>query len=255
MALEILTIPCLSDNYAFLAHDPATGTVALVDAPEAGPVQAALSRRGWTLDLILLTHHHHDHVGGVAELRESQGARVVGAKADTHRLPRLDTAVAEGDQVPVGESAGVVIDVSGHTLGHIAFHFPDSRAVFTGDSLMAMGCGRVFEGTPGQMWRSLRKLMDLPPDTLVYSGHEYAAANARFAVTVDSANPRLAERIAGIESARAAAEPTVPSVLAEELATNPFLRARDADMKAALGMAEKADAEVFAEIRGRKDRF
>lgn len=255
MALEILTIPCLSDNYAFLLRDAATGTVALVDAPEAAPIQQVLARNGWSLDLVLLTHHHNDHVEGLEALLAVHDAKVVGSKADAGRLPKLDMALDEGDTVQIGASEGIVIDVPGHTVGHIAYHFPGSKAVFTADSLMAMGCGRLFEGSAEQMWRSLSKLMALAPDTLVYSGHEYTAANARFARSVDSGNEALKKRIAAIEAARKSGTPTVPSMLSEEIVTNPFLRARDADMKASLGMAGRKDAEVFAELRKRKDRF
>lgn len=253
MPLEIVTIPCLKDNYAFLAHDPATGATACVDVPEAAPILAALAQRGWRLAEIFLTHHHWDHIDGVADLVAATGARVTGAAADAHRLPPLDRAVAEGDSVSIGAVAGRVIDVSGHSVGHIALAFPG--AVFTGDSLMALGCGRLFEGTPAQMWDSLSKLAALPPDTLVCSGHEYTQSNARFAMTIEPGNPALISRVGRIEDARSAGGPTVPSVLAEELATNPFLRAHLPEIKAALGMETAGDAAVFAEIRGRKDRF
>lgn len=255
MPLEIVTVPCLADNYAFLLHESASGATALVDAPEAGPVLAALKERGWALAEIFVTHHHHDHVGGIAEIVAATGARVTGAAADAHRLPPLDRAVAEGDSVTVGAGTGHVIDVSGHTVGHIAFHFPGAAAVFTGDSLMALGCGRLFEGSAPLMWESLQKLAVLPPETLVCSGHEYTASNARFALTIEPGNPALISRSEEIAAARAAGRPTVPSSLVAELATNPFLRANLPGVKAAIGMADAEDAEVFAEIRARKDRF
>ncbi|MGG7645977.1 hydroxyacylglutathione hydrolase [Rhodovulum sp. YNF3179] len=255
MPLEIVTVPCLSDNYAYLAHDPATGETAVVDVPEAAPIRAALAERGWQLGTILITHHHADHVDGVEDLRRETGARVVGARADAHRLPPLDTAVAEGDSVAVGAETGEVIDVSGHTVGHIAFHFPASHAVFTADSLMALGCGRVFEGTAPMMWESLSKLAALPGDTLVYSGHEYTAKNAEFARTIEPDNAQLKSRCEAVEAARADGRPTVPSKLSEERATNPFLRAALPEVKTAIGMTDAAEAEVFAEIRKRKDRF
>ncbi|MBE0454697.1 MAG: hydroxyacylglutathione hydrolase [Roseovarius sp.] len=255
MALQILTIPCLSDNYAFLAHDPATGATAAVDVPEAAPVLAALREQGWTLSDVVLTHHHADHIQGLDALLSEAPARVIGAATDAHRLPPLDLAVTEGDTIGIGAETGHVIDVSGHTMGHIALHFPASAAVFTADSLMALGCGRVFEGTMHQMHASLGKLATLPPATTVYSGHEYTAANARFALTIDPDNPRLHDRVAAVESARAQGRPTVPSRLDEELATNPFLRADDPAIRARLGMEEAADADVFAEIRRRKDHF
>lgn len=253
--VQIVTLPCLTDNYAFLLHDPGSDSTVLVDAPEAGPVKAALDARGWRLTDILLTHHHWDHTDGVAELRITTGAKVWGAKADAARLPPLDHALAEGDTVEIGALKGHVIDVSGHTIGHIAFHFPALDAVFTADSLMALGCGRLFEGTPAQMWDSLSKLMRLPDETMVYSGHDYVDANARFALTIEPDNPNLTERMAQTDAAHAAGEPVVPSSMAMERATNPFLRAALPDVKARLNMSEASDADVFAEIRGRKDRF
>lgn len=255
MPLELITIPCLSDNYAYLLHDAATGDTALVDAPEAGPILSALSSRGWRLGQILITHHHADHIDGVADIVAATGARVLGAAADAHRLPRLDRALSEGDSVAVGGEEGRVIDVSGHTVGHIAFHFPQSAMVFTADSLMAAGCGRLFEGTPAQMWDSLSKLAALPPETLVCSGHEYTASNIRFALSLEPANPDLILRSERVALARGDGRPTVPSTLSEELATNPFLRAKLPQMKAAIGRASASDAEAFAEIRARKDRF
>ncbi len=255
MSLQILTIPCLSDNYAYLAHDPNTGQTACVDVPEAAPILKALEEKAWTLSHVLLTHHHADHVQGLAEVLASAPAQVVGAAADAHRLPTLDIAVAEGDTISIGDQVGEVLEVSGHTVGHIAFHFPGSKAAFTADSLMALGCGRVFEGTMPQMWESLQKLAALPPETLIYSGHEYTAANARFALSVDPANGMLLSRANAIEAARAKGQPTVPSALAEELATNPFLRVQDPAIQAHLGMTGAGPARVFAEIRTRKDCF
>jgi hydroxyacylglutathione hydrolase len=255
MTLEIVTIPCLADNYAFLLRDQATGKVALVDAPESHPIQKALQDRGWKLDMVLLTHHHYDHVDGLPELVAEYHPQVVGAKVDANRLPPLDLALNEGDTFSVGESEGHIIDVSGHTIGHIAFHFPSANAVFTADSLMALGCGRLFEGTPELMWTSLSKLAALPAGTIVYSGHEYTASNAKFALTVEPENTALQARAADITAKRAAGIPTVPSTLAEELATNPFLRAHLPEMKSAVGMEGATDVEVFATIRKQKDNF
>lgn len=255
MTLQIETIPCLSDNYAYLAHDPATGETAVVDVPEAAPVLEALAKKNWHATHVLITHHHADHVQGLPELLAQHDAKVVGHAADASRLPPLDHAVNEGDTVKIGGETGHVMDVSGHTVGHIAFHFPDSKVVFTADSLMALGCGRVFEGTMPQMWESLSKLAALPPDTMICSGHEYTAANARFALTIEPDNPALISRAEAVDAARKKGRPTVPSLLSEELATNPFLRAADPGVQAHLGMIGANPAEVFAEIRKRKDNF
>lgn len=255
MAIEIVTIPCLEDNYTFLIHDDATGTTALVDAPEAAPILEVLEARGWSLDMVLLTHHHWDHVDGLAALQEKFSPKVVGATADAHRLPTLDLAVAEGDTVQIGSSFAHVLDVSGHTVGHIAFHMPDAHAVFTADSLMALGCGRLFEGTPAQMWDSLQKLMALPAETIVYSGHEYTTANGKFALSVEPNNSDLVARIADVAAARAAGQPTVPSALSLELATNPFLRGHSAEIQQNVGLEGADPGEAFARVRAAKDNF
>ena len=255
MPLEIVTVPCLKDNYAFLAHDAATGATAVVDVPAAAPVLNALARHGWKASHILITHHHDDHIAGLKALAAATGARVIGAAADAHRLPRLDETVAEGDTIRLGMEEGKVIEVPGHTVGHVAYHFPGSAVVFTGDSLMALGCGRVFEGTMAQMWASLSKLAALDPGTLICSGHEYTQSNARFALTIEPGNAALQARAESVAAAGAEGRPTVPSRLAEELATNPFLRAGRPEVKRAMGMEGAPDAEVFAAIRRAKDRF
>ncbi len=256
MPLELLTIPARSDNYAFIVHDNASGATAVIDVPDAEPVQEALADRGWNLTEIWLTHHHDDHVEGVAPLKAIYPqARVYGAAADAHRLPELDQQLKDGDAYSFGGEVVQILDVSGHTVGHIAFYMPGSGYVFTADSLMALGCGRVFEGTFPQMWESLSKLAALPPETTVCSGHEYTAANAKFALTIEPENEELKFRADAIAKARAEGIPTVPSLLSDELATNPFLRASQPSVKAALGLQDASDAEVFAEIRQRKDRF
>ena len=255
MPLELVTVPCLADNYAYLIHDADTGQTAVIDVPETGPILAALSARQWRLTDILITHHHSDHIQGVDPLRAATGAMVLGAAGDAHRLPRLDLALTEADSFSIGREFARVIDVPGHTLGHIAFHFPDSRLAFTADSLMAGGCGRLFEGTPAQMHASLAKLAQLPPDTLICSGHEYTASNLRFAATLEPDNPQLTSRIAAVAVKRAQGEPTVPVSLAEELATNPYLRAHLPALKSAVGLPDADDVMVFAEIRARKDKF
>jgi len=251
--ISVVTVPCLSDNYAYLVHNDATGETALVDAPEARPILKELSARKWQLDTILLTHHHADHVMGVGELRRRFGSKVVGHHRDAHRLPRLDLAVSDGETIQVCGRRFSVLDVSGHTVGHIAFI--TEGAAFTADSLMALGCGKVFEGTFSMMWNSLQKLAKLPSDTLIFSGHEYTLSNARFALSVEPANKALLARVEEVKARRGAGLPTVPSELSVELATNPFLRARLPEVKALLGMSSASDSEVFGEVRTRKDRF
>lgn len=253
MTLELVTLACLTDNYAFLLHDAETGQTAAIDVPDAAPILAELHRRGWRLTDILLTHHHDDHIQGVAPLRVATGARVTGARADTQRLPPLDRAVAEGDDVALGGHSLRVIEVPGHTVGHIAY-VTDGYA-FTGDSLMAGGCGRLFEGSAAQMWDSLQKLARLPDETWVCSGHEYTAANLRFAASLDPQNAALKGRIAKVAAARAEGRATVPSRLGGEKATNIFLRAAAPEVRAAVGLPLAPEAEVFAELRARKNRF
>lgn len=255
MPLEIVTIPCLRDNYAFLAHDKTTGETAVIDVPEAAPIAAALAQRGWKLSHVLLTHHHADHVDGLAALLADHPAQVLGAAADAHRLPPLDRALTEGDTITIGSDTGTVIDVSGHTVGHIAFYFAASAVVFTADSLMAMGCGRLFEGTPAQMYASLGKIAALPGDTLVCSGHEYTASNAKFALSIEPQNAALISRIEKIETARAQGRPTVPSVLSNERATNPFLRCDSPEIQANLDLSGADPVTVFTALRRRKDSF
>ena len=255
MPLDLVTVPCLSDNYAFLLHDDQSGETALIDVPEAAPILAALNARGWKLSEVWITHHHDDHVQGLAAVLAQHPARVRGAQADTHRLPPLDIAHRDGDRFEFSGHNVDVMDVSGHTTGHIAYYVADATAAFTADSLMALGCGRLFEGTAEQMWRSLSKLAALPPETQICSGHEYTASNAKFALTIDPDNPQLISRKEAIDAARAAGSPTVPSTLAAELETNPFLRPSNPVIRALLDMKEASDAEVFAEIRARKDAF
>ena len=243
---EIVTIRCLKDNYAYLLH--ADGRTALFDAPEAEPILAALAERGWGLDQILLTHHHDDHIRAVPALVAVTGAKVTGARADAHRLPPLDVAVAPGQITDAAGLPATVIDVSGHTVGHIAFHVPDADAAFTGDSLMAIGCGRIFEGDASMMWDSLQRLDALPADTLICSGHDYCAGNSAFALSVDPENNDLLDRM---QATAAATRPCAPATLAEERATNPFLRA--AQLAASLGA--DSPAQAFALLRAMKDRF
>lgn len=239
--LEVVAVPVLADNYAWLLRDAASGTVAVVDPGEAGAVEAALAARGWRPALILLTHHHADHVGGAAALRAAHGAAVVGAAADAHRLPPLDRAVRPGETVAVGDTVAEVIDTPGHTRGHIAYHFPAAAVLACGDTLFSLGCGRMFEGTAEVFFATLRRLAALPDETLLLCGHEYTAANARFALTVEPDNAALQGRAAEVEALRAAGRPTLPVPLGREKQANPFLRA--------------ADAAAFARLRAAKDAF
>jgi hydroxyacylglutathione hydrolase len=253
--LEIELVPCLKDNYAYLLHDPATGSTGIVDPSEAEPVLKALARKGWKLTHILNTHHHWDHTGGNPELKAKTGAQVVGPKADETRIPEIDLALEDGARWKLGEAEAHIIFIPGHTRGHIAFHFPESKAVFCGDTLFAIGCGRMFEGTAPQMWTSLSKLRALPPETRVYCGHEYTQANARFALTVEPDNAKLRARAAKVDAARAKNLPTIPSTIGEERETNPFLRADQPALAATLGLTGADPATVFAEVRRRKDNF
>ena len=253
MPLEILTVPCLSDNYAYVIHGD--DGVCLVDAPEAGPIVDALDAKGWSLDVVMLTHHHRDHVDATEDLRKRFGCKVIGPMAEKEKLPPLDWAVCEGNNGGNGDAYTEILDVPGHTLGHIAFHFPRANALFSADSLMALGCGRLFEGTPEMMYNSLQKMAALPPETMIYSGHEYTLGNARFAMTIEPDNQALQARVAAITAARDAGQPTVPVTLAEELATNPFLRCHIPAVKAAVGLEGANPEQVFAEVRARKDSF
>lgn len=253
--LKIHLFKCLSDNYGVLIHDPASGATASIDAPEEAPIVAALDETGWTLSHVLVTHHHSDHTGAIPALKSRFGATVVGNRADASRIPGLDETVDDGGTYDFAGHVAQVFDTSGHTVGHIAYYFADDGVCFAGDTLFTLGCGRVFEGTMAQMWRSLNKFRDLPPETKVYCGHEYTQANARFALSVDPDNTVLKARAATIDSLRARQAPTVPTTIGEELKTNPFLRPDDPAIRAHLGMKDASEAEVFAEIRRRKDNF
>lgn len=253
--LEIVQLPVLNDNYVYLVRDSATGRTAVVDPAVSEPVIDALEQRGWRLDVILNTHHHGDHVGGNRDLIARYGATVVGARNDRARIPGITIEVGQGDRYALGDSVAQVFDVPGHTSGHIAYWFADSAALFCGDTLFALGCGRLFEGSAEQMWSSLVQLKALPGDTRVYCAHEYTQSNARFALSVDGDNAALRARSGEIDRLRAAAKPTVPSTIAEENATNPFLRADTPALAAAVGMRGAAPAQVFGEIRKRKDTF
>jgi len=253
--LEIYQIPCLQDNYGFLVHDPETGATATIDTPEVAPINQALAAKGWRLTHILNTHHHFDHAGGNEELKARWNCQVVGAAIDAERIPGIDVALADGDTLTLGSKQARIIEVPGHTSGHIAYYFAADEVAFVGDTLFALGCGRLFEGTPEQMSESLGKIMALPDATTVYCAHEYTEANAAFAVTMEPANPGLQQRVKEIQSLRAAGEPTVPTSIGLERATNPFVRSDSAELQAVLNLSGADEVAVFAETRRRKDHF
>ncbi len=253
--LRIHQIPCLQDNYGYLIHAPQSGLTAAIDTPDADAILQALRDTGWRLDYILNTHHHADHAGGNLALKAATGCRIVGARADASRIPGIDIRLADGDQFDFGGHIARVVETPGHTVGHICYVFDADRAAFVGDTLFSLGCGRLFEGTPAQMWHSLQQLMALPPDTRVYCAHEYTANNGRFALTVEPGNPALQARMAEVTRLRAAGQPTVPSTIGLEKATNPFLRPDSPEIRAMLGLAAAPDVEVLAETRRKKDRF
>lgn len=252
-ALEIEIVPCLKDNYAYLIRDAAAGLCAVVDPSEPEPVKAALARRGLKLTHVLNTHHHWDHTGGNLALKEAFGAEVVGPGKDRERIAGIDSGVDETTNWRFGARDVRVLEIPAHTKAHIAFVFDD--AAFTGDTLFAMGCGRLFEGTPAMMWTSLSKLARLPDATRVYCGHEYTMNNGRFALTLEPKNAALAERMRTVEATRAKNQPTIPSTIGLEKATNPFLRPSSPEIRRTLKMENADDVSVFGEMRKRKDSF
>jgi hydroxyacylglutathione hydrolase len=246
---------CRSDNFGVLIHDPDTGETASIDAPEEEPIRQKLNELGWPLTHILTTHRHADHVEGNVNLKQRFGATIIGPAAEADRIPGIDRTVGDGDVFAFAGRDVHVIATPGHTSGHVCYHIPQDGLLFAADTLFALGCGRLFEGSADDMWTSLRKLMALPDETTVYCGHEYTLSNARFAVTVDPDNAGLAGRLEEIERLRADGRPTLPTTLGLEKTTNPFLRPDDAGIRRTLGMEDATDTEVFAEIRKRKDRF
>jgi hydroxyacylglutathione hydrolase len=251
--LEIHQFPCLSDNFGVLIHDP-SGATASIDAPEAKAVEAALEEKGWKLTHIFTTHHHGDHTGGNLALKRAWSATVVGPRGEAAKIPGLDTAVSGGDSFRFGSFEVGVLDTPGHTTGHITYHIPEAGVAFVGDTLFAIGCGRIIEGNAPMMWGSLQKLKSLPAATRVYCGHEYTKANAAFALTIEPENAALRARAKEVDAVRAAGRATLPTTIALELETNPFLRPHVAEIQRLLGLVGRPDWEVFAEIRARKDR-
>ena len=253
--LVIHQFPCLADNYGFLVHDTATGATATIDTPDAVEINRQLNAKNWRLSDIFNTHWHSDHTGGNVALKRQWGCKISGPAGEAARIPGLDVALTEGDQVTLGDQAAAVWQTPGHTAGHIIFHFAKAKAAFVGDTLFALGCGRLFEGTPEQMWASLLALRALPDDTRIYCAHEYTEANAAFAITAEPGNPALKARYEQIKTLRRAGQPTVPTTIGVEKATNPFLRADIPAVQAAMNLEKAEASDVFAEIRRRKDAF
>lgn len=253
--LDIEQFICRSDNYGVLIHDPESALTAAIDAPDANAIEAALKRRGWTLDFIFTTHHHLDHVEGNEQLKARFGVSIIGPKAEESKIPGIDRTVQDGDEFTFGLFRVKVISTPGHTAGEISFYLPEAKVVFTGDTLFALGCGRLFEGTPATMFQSLQKLVALPGDTAVYCGHEYTESNARFALTIDPDNSALKERAQEIGRLRAADKMTLPSSIALEMATNPFLRWHDSRIRARLGMQNATDDAVLQKSASAKIYF
>lgn len=254
MTAEIRVLTCLTDNFGYLIHDSATKATASIDAPEAGPIVKALEQEGWRLTDILITHHHADHVGGVAELKQRYGCRVVAPQDKAVGIANTDLRVSNGDVVKVGSLLARVLETPGHTLDHIAYVFDSEKALFAADTLFSIGCGRVFEGNYPMMWESLQKLKALPDDFKLYCGHEYTASNVKFALTIEPDNAALQARAAEVARLRAANQPTIPSLLGEEKRANVFLRADDPSVAAKLHMKGASAAQVFGELRERKNK-
>ena len=254
MAAEIRAFTCLSDNFGYLIHDPTTRATASIDAPEAAPIIRALEREGWTLTDILVTHHHHDHVGGIGELKQKYGCRVVAPHDKTAKIADVDLRVGNGDVVKIGDLLARVLETPGHTLDHISYVFDADKALFAADTLFSIGCGRVFEGNYPMMWESLLKLRALPDDFRLYCGHEYTASNVKFALNVEPDNAALQARAEEVTRLRAAGKPTIPSLLGEEKKANVFLRADDPSVAIKLRMKGAGAADVFGELRERKNK-
>jgi hydroxyacylglutathione hydrolase len=252
--LDIHQFPCLSDNYGVLIRDAEAGVTAAIDAPDARQVAAALAEKGWRLTHILTTHHHGDHTAGNLPLKAETMCTIIGPRGEAAKVPGIDTQVGEGDTFKFGAFEVRVLDTPGHTAGHISYWIPSAGVAFVGDTLFAIGCGRVIEGNAEMMWNSLRKLMALPRETLVYCGHEYTQSNARFALTIEPENAALVKRAREVDQLRAAGKPTLPTNIGIELETNPFLRPGVPAIQQRLGMAGKPDWQIFGEIRERKNR-
>lgn len=253
--IQIYMFPCLSDNYGYLIHDAVHDVTAAIDTPSAAAIRAALEQQGWRLTHIFNTHHHADHAGGNLELKAATGCQIIGPRADAVRIPGIDVEYGDGDSFLFGEHPVRVFDTPGHTTGHIVYHLPEDAVAFVGDTLFSLGCGRLFEGTPEQMWSSLQKLMRWPDDTALYCAHEYTQANARFALTVEPGNAALVARSKAVDELRERDTPTVPTTLELEKATNPFLRPSSPEIQRTVGCDGSDLVEVFARVRALKDSF
>ena len=254
MTLEIELVPCLTDNYAVLVHDPASGQTACIDAPDARPIQTALAAKQWQLTHLFITHRHHDHVAGLDLLKNHFGAKVYGPAKESQHIPGLDVTLSEGDSFEFAGRQVNVIETPGHTMGHICYYWPEDDLLFAGDTLFVIGCGRLFEGTPEDMWQSLTKLATLPAKTTVYCGHEYTLSNAEFASKLEPNNIELQTRLIDIRAKRMKNEPTLPSTIKLEQKTNPFLRPASSEIRNQLGLQSATDVQVFAAIRKQKDQ-
>ncbi len=251
--LEVHQFICRSDNFAVLVHAPEAGLTAAIDAPDANAIEAALAEKGWRLTHILTTHHHGDHTAGNEALKAAHGCKIIGPRPEEARIPGIDEAVGDGDVFEFAGHDVRVYETPGHTAGHVSYFFEEARLAFVGDTLFSLGCGRLFEGTAETMWQSLSKLKGLPGDTKVYCGHEYTLSNAEFALTIEPENAALKARAEEVRALRAEGKPTLPTTVAQECATNPFLRPDSPEIRARLSMPDAPDWEVFGEIRRRKD--
>ncbi|MBK8814342.1 MAG: hydroxyacylglutathione hydrolase [Methylococcaceae bacterium] len=253
--LEIVTLPVLTDNYIYIVHDPVSKETVLIDPALSEPVLNVLNENGWRLNYILNTHHHSDHVGGNLQIKHQTGCKIIGAKADWERIPGIDCGVDEGDTLKLGSHTIEVMTTPGHTRAHLVYYFPEDYLLFCGDTLFVMGCGRLFEGTPEQMWHSLQKIKSLPKATKIYCTHEYTQNNGRFALSVEPGNQRLQQRMSEVNHLRINNQPTVPSTIAEECATNPFLREDSPEIRRNLNLITNDPIQLFASLRRLKDNF
>tara|TARA_B100001094_G_scaffold161094_1_gene155814 strand:+ start:587 stop:1360 length:774 start_codon:yes stop_codon:yes gene_type:complete len=253
--LEVFMFPCLSDNYGYLIHDPIKNLTASIDTPDVHAIEEALNQNDWELNYIINTHHHYDHAGGNLELKKKTNCKIIGPMQDKDRIPGIDQTIEHAEEFMFGSFAVKGLHTPGHTTGHMVYHFEDQNIAFVGDTIFAMGCGRLFEGTPEQMLNSLDIIMSWPDETMLYCAHEYTQSNAEFAITVDGKNEDLLKRKSEVDALREKLIPTVPTKLEIEKKTNPFLRSDDKEIRLELGMMASSRSEVFAEIRSRKDQF